>query len=231
MATNTQINRFLTTIVPLVQEEARKRKASGKNWVLPSVCIAQAALETGWGTSSLMTKAKAYFGIKAGITWKGKRYNAKTKECYDKVNLVTITDSFRAYNSLKESIADYYKLICDGSRYKKACNLKDARKAITAIKNGGYATAPDYIENVMSVIDFRNLTQYDKVVTEDSKLRYKTKRRLRVRQGAALKTKAIGVIGKNKVFEAEQIQNKIWAYSNKHKGWIATKHCTCSKRH
>ena len=35
---------------------ARKEYLTRDKWVLPSVCIAQAALETGWGTSGLMTK-------------------------------------------------------------------------------------------------------------------------------------------------------------------------------
>ncbi|MBD5504581.1 MAG: hypothetical protein HDR09_12865 [Lachnospiraceae bacterium] len=36
---------------------------------------------------------------------------------------------------------------------------------MTAIKNGGYATAPDYITTIISIIKKYNLTQYDRVVT------------------------------------------------------------------
>lgn len=152
---------FIDELARLAQAECKKRS----KWVLPSVCIGQAALETGWGRSSLMTKANAFFGIKAGSSWKGKVYSAKTQECYDGVNYTTITDTFRAYDSLEESVKDYYDLITGSSRYAAACNVKDAKEAITAIHKGGYATSPTYVTNVMSVINSNNLTKYDAVVT------------------------------------------------------------------
>ena len=150
---------FINKIAPLVQTERKKRK----NWVLPSVCIAQAALETGWGTSYLMTKANAFFGIKAGKSWKGKVFNTRTKECYDGRNLVSVVGCFRAYDNLADSVADYYDLICGNSRYAGAVNNADYKAAVTAIKNGGYATDPNYITNVCAIIKKYNLTQYDAV--------------------------------------------------------------------
>lgn len=151
---------FIETLGRLAQAECAKRSL----WVLPSVCIGQAALETGWGRSSLMVKANAFFGIKAGSSWKGKVYSARTQECYDGVNYTEITDVFRAYDSLEESVSDYYDLLTKSSRYAAACNVTDAEQAITAIKNGGYATSPTYIVNVMNVIKSNNLTAYDAVV-------------------------------------------------------------------
>ena len=62
MATKDQVNAFIAKLAAI----ARKEYLTRDKWVLPSVCIAQAALETGWGTSGLMTKANAFFGIKAG---------------------------------------------------------------------------------------------------------------------------------------------------------------------
>ena len=225
MATNTQVKSFIDTIYPLVQKEAVKRKKVGKPWVLPSVCIAQAALETGWGTSSMMTKANAYFGIKAGLSWKGKVYRSSTKECYDGVNLVTIKDSFRAYNSLQESIEDYYRLICDVPRYRKAVNCTSARKTITEIKKAGYATSPTYIESVMSVITCNNLTQYDEILKSYVLGNYRTKKKLRIRRGAGLTSKSIGAVPSGKKIKITQIQNKMWGYSSYYSGWICLKHC------
>lgn len=74
MATKDQVNAFIAKLAAI----ARKEYLTRDKWVLPSVCIAQAALETGWGTSGLMTKANAFFGIKAGNSWKGKVYSSKT---------------------------------------------------------------------------------------------------------------------------------------------------------
>lgn len=149
---------FLEIIVPLVQKENSKRG----NPLYNSVVIAQAICETGWGSSTLMMNARAIFGIKASSNWKGKVYNAKTKECYDGKTYTTITDCFRAYNTYEESVEDYFNLICNSSRYKKALYCKSATECITAIKNGGYATSPVYIKTIMSIIDSNNLRQYDK---------------------------------------------------------------------
>ena len=147
---------FLNKIAPIVILENEKRG----NPLFSSVVIAQAILETGFGTSSLMMKANAVFGIKAFSSWKGKVYSAKTKEVYDG-NITTITDTFRAYNSLVESVSDYFDLICKSERYRKALTTETPEQCITAIKNGGYATDPNYVDKIMIIINQNNLTKYD----------------------------------------------------------------------
>lgn len=153
---------FIVKVGAIVIKEVNNRKRSGKKWILPSVCIAQAALESAFGTSALMTYAHAYFGIKANKYWKGKVFSSRTKECYDGKNLVNITDYFRAYDSLEESISDYYDLLTTAPRYSKACNNPSALNTITEIKKAGYATAPNYVEAVMDIIKRYHLTDYDK---------------------------------------------------------------------
>ena len=150
---------FIPTIAPLVIAENNKR---GKP-LYPSVVIAQAICESGWGQSKIMMKANAIFGIKATSSWKGKVYNANTQECYDGSTYTNITACFRAYNSLAESIADYFDLILGLSRYQGAINTSSPLECITAIINGGYATSPTYINTIMSIINSNNLTQYDVV--------------------------------------------------------------------
>lgn len=150
-------NEFLETISKLVVEENNRR---GKP-LFASVVIAQAICESGWGQSQIMMKANAIFGIKATSSWKGKVYNANTKECYDGVSYTNINACFRAYNNLQESIADYFDLITKAERYRKACVANSPLECITAIKNGGYATSPTYINTIMSIINSNNLTKYD----------------------------------------------------------------------
>ena len=148
---------FINLIKDIVISENNKR---GKP-LYPSVVIAQAILETGWGNSEIMMRAKAIFGIKATSSWQGKVYNAKTKECYDGVSFTTINDCFRAYDSLEDSIKDYFNLICNSSRYRSALKTDSPEACITAIKNGGYATDPHYIDSIMRIIDENNLQEYD----------------------------------------------------------------------
>lgn len=150
---------FIPTIAPLVIAENKKRGYP----LFSSVVIAQAICESGWGQSQIMMKANAIFGIKATSSWKGKVYNANTQECYDGSTYTNITACFRAYNSLEESIADYFDLITKSERYRKACVANSPLECITAIKNGGYATSPTYINTIMSIINSNNLTKYDNV--------------------------------------------------------------------
>lgn len=152
-------NEFLETVSKLVVEENNRRG----NPLYSSVVIAQALCESAWGQSQIMMKANAIFGIKAFSDWKGKVYNAKTQECYDGSNYTDIQACFRAYNNLQESIADYFDLITKTERYRKACVANSPLECITAIKNGGYATSPTYINTIMSIINLNNLTKYDNV--------------------------------------------------------------------
>lgn len=158
MATKAQVNIFIKKTGAAALKEAKERKASGKKWILPGICVAQGACESAWGTSKKMANANALFGIKVGKSkvhfgdaWKDKAYSTKTKECYDGKTYVEITDMFRAYDSIEDAITDYMDLLCGASRYKGAVNNTDARSTITAIKNGGYATSPTYINTIMNI--------------------------------------------------------------------------------
>lgn len=160
---------FLEKVSSLVLKENEKRKFP----LFSSVVIAQACLETGYGKSSLMLKANAIFGIKATKTWKGKVYNSKTKECYDGKKYTIIEGCFRAYNSLEEGIEDYFDLICRTPRYRKAIVSETPEECIQAIKDGGYATDPKYVNSVLKIIKTNNLTQYDVKKEEKTNNDYK----------------------------------------------------------
>ena len=122
-----------------------------------------------------MINANAVLGIKVGKSkvhfgkaWKDKAYSTKTKECYDGKTYVSITDMFRAYDSIDDAIEDYYDMLAACSRYIGCLDQADPKTCITAIKNGGYATSPTYIDTIMSIINKYNLTKYDSVVTGKS---------------------------------------------------------------
>lgn len=159
---------FIENVASLVIAENEYRG----NPLFNSVVIAQACLETGYGKSSLMIKANAIFGIKVAKSWKGKVYNSKTKECYDGVTNVTIDACFRAYSSFADSISDYFDLICKNSRYKKAINSSSPEECIKAIKEGGYATDPKYVDSILKIIRSNKLEQYDRKEKESKKEDY-----------------------------------------------------------
>lgn len=165
MATQAQVKAFIEKIAPIAQAKSKGR-------ALPSVCIAQACCESAYGTSPKMIRANAVFGIKVGkskahfgVAWHDKAYSTRTKECYDGKTYTNITDLFRAYDSIEDAVEDYFDMLATCKRYKACISERDPRKCITAIKNGGYATAPDYVTTIMSIINRYNLTKYDRMST------------------------------------------------------------------
>lgn len=164
MATSAQVTAFFKEMGLLCLAESNRRIEGGAGFVLPSVAMAQAALETGYGTSGLMTKANAYFGIKAGSSWDGKVYSSATGEVYNGVSVV-VTATFRAYDSKADSVEDYYNLITTSSRYSGGVSTPDnVLSPYTTIYNiwdGGYATDPDYVSKIMNIINKYNLTSWD----------------------------------------------------------------------
>lgn len=168
MATNEEVVSFINTLSNLAIAESNRRIARGEKFVVPSVCMGQSAHETGWGTSSLMTKANAFFGIKAGGSWTGKVFTADTWEVKDGVAYNTVAN-FRAYDSLEDSVADYYDLIVKNSRYSKALStypddIKSAYDTLYEIWAGGYATDENYVPNVYNLMEGRDLMQYDSLI-------------------------------------------------------------------
>ncbi len=149
------------------------RKDMQSSGVLASLTIAQAILESGWGTSGLTIKANALFGIKATKSWRGKVYNAKTKECYNGVDFTTITAVFRAYDSLEDSIKDHSKLLTELSRYKKVVGEIDYKKACVAIQQAGYATDPQYSRKLIQIIEANQLYNFDKALEVSGKTKPK----------------------------------------------------------
>ena len=134
--------------------------------ILASITIAQACLESGYGTTDLAKKANALFGIKKH-DWKGKTYTKKSYE-YEHGKKVLRTSVFRAYSSWQESINDHSNYLCtrkvDGEHltYKKVVGETDYKKAAKALQSAGYSTYPNYAEMLISLVQRYDLTQYDK---------------------------------------------------------------------
>ena len=165
MATKAQKESFLNMIIPIAQRQAKKHS----NKIYASVCIAQAAHESGWGTSKKMINANAVYGIKVGNSawhfgnaWHDKAYKTGTTEYYDGVNPTKIVDWFRAYSSIEDATEDYFDMLTTCKRYRPACNESSPKRCIEAIVRGGYATGPEYAKHIMDIINQNTLTRYDR---------------------------------------------------------------------
>lgn len=130
--------------------------------IFPSITIAQAILESGYGQSGLTLKANNLFGIKAGGKWDGPTITMKTQE---EVNggIIVIKAKFRAYNSWEESILDHVNFLEENSTYTKNGVFSAANyvEQAEALRRAGYATDSSYPQKLCDLIEMYNLTQYD----------------------------------------------------------------------
>ncbi len=132
-------------------------EAYNKYGVLPSLTLAQAALESGWGDFSI---GNNIFGIKAGSNWTGKTQNVLTTEQNSDGSSYQIYDDFRDYDSVSDSIVDHAELLST-DRYQPVIASKNYNEACNAVKNCGYATDVAYPSKLIDIIETYNLNQWD----------------------------------------------------------------------
>ncbi|MCZ3622856.1 glycoside hydrolase family 73 protein, partial [Lactobacillus mulieris] len=157
-ATSQQV--FLNTAIPDAEV------ASAKYGTYTSVMLAQAILESGWGASSLATQANNLFGMKG--SYNGQTYYANTAEWASGTGYYNINAGFRKYPSWEASFEDNGYLLRTGtydnsSRYRMAWieNAANYQVATQGLKDGGYATDPNYPQSLNNVIQYYGLNQYD----------------------------------------------------------------------
>lgn len=132
--------------------------------VYASITIAQAILESQWGTSKLASEYHNLFGIK-GTT----NDNSKVMTTKEYVNgkWIVTKGRFRVYDSWSDSIKDHTKLMLSGTdtnkqNYDAVVKAQSYQEAAEALQKAGYATDPNYARKLISVIKTYKLYNYDK---------------------------------------------------------------------
>lgn len=152
---------FIDSIAPHAVKVATERG------LYPSVMMAQAILESGWGKSGLAS-APNYnlFGIKG--SYNGQSVMFPTWE-FINGQWVTVQAAFRKYPSYTQSFEDNGDLLRNGltgdpNFYSGTwvANTSSYRDA-TQWLQGRYATDPTYASKLNSTIEANNLTQYDTI--------------------------------------------------------------------
>ncbi|WP_430521948.1 glycoside hydrolase family 73 protein [Limosilactobacillus ingluviei] len=147
---------FIQAIAPEAQA------MQSKYHVYASITMAQAILESDWGSSKLAADYHNLFGIK------GEGANSKvlsTKE-YTNGKWVVIKGRFRVYDSWAESIKDHTQLMVKGTSYNEqnyqaVIDATNYQEAARALQKAGYATDPDYAAKLINVIKTYQLDRYD----------------------------------------------------------------------
>lgn len=128
--------------------------------VLPSITVAQAILESGWGQSSLSTSAHNLFGIKG--SYNGHSVTMRTREVYGGRS-VYINDNFRAYANNSESVEDHGNFLASNRRYNNLIGDTNYVSVANKLRQDGYATDPSYAKSLIKLVQTYNLTQLDAV--------------------------------------------------------------------
>ena len=149
------VQSFLNTIGPVAQQVAQE------NGIYASVMIAQAALESGWGNSTLSTQGHNLFGVKWNGT--GNYVTMPTQEYYGG-QWHTINAKFQSYNSYYDSLTGYAQLIKNNFPNSTRANAATPQIAAANLKYGvygSYATDPNYANSLDRMISDYGLTRYD----------------------------------------------------------------------
>lgn len=122
-----------------------------------SITLAQGILESGAGQSELAKKSNNHFGIKCHQDWTGERVyhdDDEKQEC------------FRKYSKPELSYEDHSQFL-KKKRYEPlfALEVTDYKGWAKGLKACGYATAKDYAERLIDLIETYNLQQYDQIAT------------------------------------------------------------------
>jgi flagellum-specific peptidoglycan hydrolase FlgJ len=146
---------FIVAIAPAARISAAKTK------IPASFTVAEAALESGWGTSALATGGFNLFGVKADRAWKGMTLTLRTRE-YIHRQWVMVPALWRKYPDWRGCMDDHAAFLLDNPRYKAAFDHKDGEEFARAVAAAGYATDPDYANKLCAVIRSHNLAELDK---------------------------------------------------------------------
>jgi flagellar protein FlgJ len=125
-----------------------------------SFTVAEAALESGWGTSQLAAQGMNLFGVKADPSWRGPTITLRTRE-YLKGQWVVVPALWRKYSDWLGSITDHAQFLLTNPRYKPAFAHADGEGFAATVAQAGYATDPDYADKIIAIIRAHKLALLD----------------------------------------------------------------------
>ena len=148
------IKKFIAAIAPTAIASARDTH------IPPGFVVAEAALESTWGTSALAIQARNLFGVKADKSWHGDVWDHPTREFLNG-EWVMRPARWRKYPDWRGSIGDHAAFLRSNQRYSAAFQAVGSIAFTRAIAAAGYATDPKYADKIIAVIRGRNLLALD----------------------------------------------------------------------
>ncbi len=177
-----------------------------------SITLAQGILESDSGNSNLARKSNNHFGIKCKKNWKGDRVY-HTDDAPD--------ECFRKYDSVEESYQDHADFLDQSPRYDSlfAYSATDYRRWAKGLKAAGYATAPDYAQRLIKLIEDNNLYLFDeengeKLYAEHQKAESNITHDFSAQSSVEIPTPVEGRVDPNNYRVAERTYNGYSVYVN-----------------
>jgi flagellar rod assembly protein/muramidase FlgJ len=143
---------FIDAIYPAAQQSAKK------TGIPASFTVAEAALESGWGSSKLAQEGFNLFGVKADPSWEGAVLYMNTREFLNG-HWIMLTASWRKYVDWLGAIADHADFLLSNPRYAPAFATTNGIDFASAVAQAGYATDPEYARKITLIIQEHNLEQ------------------------------------------------------------------------
>jgi Mannosyl-glycoprotein endo-beta-N-acetylglucosaminidase len=128
-----------------------------------SIKLGQALLESQAGESELAMNANNHFGLKCRNCPESEAY-MKTDDEYDKKTGALIYSKFQRFNTPEASYSAHSHRLTTESRYRPLFNndRTNYRAWAYGLQKCGYATAKDYAERLIRIIEANNLQRFDK---------------------------------------------------------------------
>jgi len=129
--------------------------------------IAQQIQENGWNGGT-PTGKNNFFNIKADKSWKGKKSQHKVHEIINGKK-VWVNAWFRDYDDPNQSAKDYATFLKTNPRYKNLLNKNlTANQASDIMGKTGYATDPNYGDNIKNIMQGKTFNTLYKGVNNSS---------------------------------------------------------------
>lgn len=123
-----------------------------------SITLAQAAIESGWGTSRFFVEANNIFGM-----WSSSENESRIAAGQQRDGNQTIW--LRKFDSIEDSVRSYYRLMAKGRAYKEFRRARYTRSDVYEVvkKLDKYSELGEvYTQELSKVIKHNKLTKYDK---------------------------------------------------------------------
>ncbi len=133
-----------------------------------SIKLAQAILESRYGTSTLAKEGNNHFGIKCHNDWLGETLYLKDD---DYVRGRRVKSCFRVYNNDLDSYIAHSEFLRRYERYSELFELDrtDYKRWAKGLQKAGYASSKRYSKSLIQLIEDLELYQFDQLTSNDFK--------------------------------------------------------------